>query len=203
MKVNRVEYLIEAGGLESKPLFRRIISEVKESIGKVVHPAGSSTFALHPSNDHENGVKPIKDACITYLESKGWDAEVKLQLETGLEPGKIDALKQVDGYPPVVFEWETGNISSSHRALNKMALGLVSNKVSGGILVVPSRAFYVHLTDRIGNFREIAPYFPMYRALNVKSGFLAVVEIEHDELSDKVPFIAKGGDGMSKKSRKR
>lgn len=37
------------------------------------------------------------------------------------KPGKLDAVLYTD-YGPVALEWETGNISSSHRALNKMAL---------------------------------------------------------------------------------
>ncbi|MGA1841038.1 MAG: hypothetical protein ACMUIU_10470 [bacterium] len=36
-------------------------------------------------------------------------------------------------------EWETGNISSSHRAINKMALGIIRDILIGGILIVPTR----------------------------------------------------------------
>jgi hypothetical protein len=202
MKVNKMEFLIKAGEFETNPEFKKVIREIEESVLRVVHPTGTSKFSLRPSTKHENGVEPIKYACIEYLVSKGWKAEVRLDLKSGLKPGKVDAVKEVDGFAPFLFEWETGNISSSHRAISKMALGLVSGNVSGGVLVVPSRDFYKHLTDRIGNFREIAPYFPMYAALKVKKGFLAVMEIEHDEISENVPFIRKGLDGMSLRRRK-
>jgi hypothetical protein len=46
-------------------------------------------------------------------------------LGSRISPGPIDAVlteKQGD----FAFEWETGNISSSHRALNKIALGLIN-----------------------------------------------------------------------------
>jgi hypothetical protein len=55
-------------------------------------------------------------------------------------------------------EWETGNISSSHRAINKMALGILKDILIGGVLILPTRKMYSYLTDRVGNFPELAPY---------------------------------------------
>ena len=52
-------------------------------------------------------------------------------------------------------------------------------------------------TDRIGSYSEIEPYFPVWRNLQVKEGVLAVIEIEHDALSEGVPVIPKGTDGRS------
>lgn len=63
----------------------------------------------------------------------------------------------------VALEWETGNVSSSHRSLNKMSLGLLKGVLAAGILVVPSRELYKYLTDRIGNFEELAPYLSSCR----------------------------------------
>src|SRR6516162_5754472 len=60
-------------------------------------------------------------------------------------PGKFDAMLETKS-GPIVLEWETGNISSSHRSLNKMALGITRGEILGGILVVPSRAFAQYQT---------------------------------------------------------
>jgi hypothetical protein len=95
------------------------------------------------------------------------------------------------------FEWETGNISSSHRALNKIAMGLLEKRLVGGALVLPSRELYKYLTDRIGNFAEIEPYFPLWRSLPVEEGVLIVVEIEHDGVSESIRKIKKGTDGRA------
>ncbi len=84
-------------------------------------------------------------------------------------------------------EWETGNISSSHRAINKMALGIIKKVLIGGLLILPTRNMYKYLTDRIGNFPDRDPYFPLSKALKVEEGFLAVIAIEHDAVSLSVP----------------
>ena len=94
-------------------------------------------------------------------------------------------------------EWETGNVSSSHRAINKMALGILKKILIGGALIVPTREMYQYLTDRVGNFPEIEPYFPLWRALRVEEGLLLVIAIEHDAVSQDVPRIKKGTDGRA------
>jgi hypothetical protein len=94
-------------------------------------------------------------------------------------------------------EWETGNISSSHRAMNKMALAIINQVLVGGILILPTRGMYRYLTDRVGNFPELAPYFPLWRSLRVTKGFLAVVAVEHDAASKHVPRIPKGTNGRA------
>lgn len=96
-----------------------------------------------------------------------------------------------------VLEWETGNISSSHRAINKMCLGLLDGTLIGGVLVVPTRAMYKYLTDRVGNFTELEPYFRFWRRCPVKEGLLAVIAIEHDGVSRDVQRIPKGTDGRA------
>ena len=48
---------------------------------------------------------------------------------------------------------------------------------------------YNYLTDRVGNYPEIEPYFPLWKALQVKEGILAVIAIEHDIVSKDVPRI--------------
>ena len=57
---------------------------------------------------------------------------MKVHLGSREKPGKIDAVKNLPDGRYFAFEWETGNISSSHRALNKMAIGLLDG-VSGWV----------------------------------------------------------------------
>jgi hypothetical protein len=95
------------------------------------------------------------------------------------------------------LEWETGNISSSHRALNKIALGILRGIFIGGALVLPTRAMYKYLTDRIGNYDEIEPYFELWKKLPIKKGLLLVIAIEHDSVNGSVPRIPKGTDGRA------
>jgi hypothetical protein len=107
-----------------------------------------------------------------------------------------------------VVEWETGNISSSHRSLNKMCLALMGRLVDAGVLIVPSFMLYPHLTDRIGNIRELQPYFHFWNRVGtlVSRGLLAVIEVEHDALfksTDQRDFVPLGSDGNSKKDRSR
>ena len=95
-------------------------------------------------------------------------------------------------------EWETGNISTSHRAINKIALGILQGKLVGGALVLPSGELYPFLTDRIGNFPEIEPYFPVWANLNYdRACVISVFEVEHDRKDSSLECIAKGTDGMS------
>ncbi|WP_269144778.1 hypothetical protein [Nostoc sp. WHI] len=95
------------------------------------------------------------------------------------------------------MEWETGNISSSHRAVNKMVLGLLRGVFLGTALILPSRKIYPYLTDRIGNYEELEPYFDVWRAVNIQEGFLAIFVIEHDQLDSNVPTLTKGTDGRA------
>ena len=131
-----------------------------------------------------------------------------------LEEAKVEALNESVGDFDfwfqtksdfrTVVEWETGNISSSHRSLNKMCLALMGGVVDAGVLIVPSKFMYPHLTDRIGNIRELQPYFYFWNRVGtlVDRGLLSVAEVEHDELfksTDLRDFISMGTDGNSKK----
>lgn len=131
-----------------------------------------------------------------HLKTAGWTLEEPMDLATVHRPGKLDAVRFCD-VGPIALEWETGNVSSSHRALNKMALGLLEGKLAGGVLIVPTRSLYFYLTDRIGNLRELKPYFAMWRSLPVDTGVLAVIAVEHDAASSEVQPIAKGTDGRA------
>jgi hypothetical protein len=66
-----------------------------------------------------------------------WNLETSIHYATR-SPGKIDATKVLDNHL-FALEWETGNISSSHRAVNKMVLGWLRGIFLGAVLVLPSR----------------------------------------------------------------
>lgn len=140
---------------------------------------------------------PIKKNFIKSLEGDGWQSEYRLKIASLKRPGPVDSIKTLGNGKYFAVEWETGNISSSHRAINKMAIGLLDGILEGGVLILPSREMYPYLTDRIGNFKEIEPYFPVWRNLKIEQGILAVIEIEHDHLSKEVPPIRKGTDGRA------
>jgi hypothetical protein len=115
--------------------------------------------------------------------------------------GNLDCYFKINDKWRAVIEWETGNISSSHRSMNKLCLALITGQIEVGVLVVPSRALYPHLTDHIGNWMELSPYLPFWKKVgaHIKRGLLAVTVVEHDELTDdpNVPYIGQGRDGRS------
>ncbi len=130
------------------------------------------------------------------LAASGWHLEHPFDFGAGRKPGKFDAV-YLTNRGPFALEWETGNISSSHRALNKMGLGLIRRTLIGGTLVVPTRALYQYLTDRVGNYDELAPYFDLWRSIQCPNGVLEIVAIEHDATSTTVPRIPKGTSGRA------
>lgn len=185
-----------------------------------------------------NGVKPLRQMFRSILENAtGWRAEEPLSLKQYFELVRADKqLEQICRYPVppaetvhdplhegvgdfdfwlasetgfrTVVEWETGNISSSHRSLNKMCLALMGGLADAGVLVVPSFYLYPHLTDRIGNIKELQPYFYFWRSVGqlISKGLLAVIEVEQDELfesTDVRDFIPTGDDGNALRAASR
>jgi len=195
MKIVRDELLIKKGDFFDSRAFNEILLEIKEAISKVVWPLGSGQFSINPKAKG-NGVKPIKNDCMSHLETLGWELEHRFSVTSGMRPGPLDATKVIENRL-MALEWETGNISSSHRAINKMALGILNESLIGGILILPSRAMYKYLTDRVGNFQEIEPYFPVWKNLKIEYGYLCIIEIEHDSENIETPLILKGTDGWA------
>lgn len=110
--------------------------------------------------------------------------------------GPLDAVKETP-FGLFAIEWETGNISSSHRALNKICLGVLTGELAGGALVLPSTNLYPYQTDRIGNYREITPYLPLWESIPYIVGLIFVIVVEQDGLSKDSPRIKKGTDGRA------
>lgn len=175
-----------------------ILQELGRAIRQVSWGA-EDKFIINPIRK-ENGVKPIKTEFIKYLVSCGWESEVRMSFANGMNPGPVDIIKRTKAGIFAV-EWETGNISSSHRALNKIAVGLIQNAIIGGILILPVKNLAMYLTDRIGNYEEIEPYFPIYNNLNILHGLIGVIGVEYDEVSKEAPVIPKGKDGNAKKKK--
>ncbi len=198
MHVVEERFLIRRGDLAYSQEVEGLLNEIRAGIDAVRWPEGGSNFTIHPER-RGNGVVPIKSACMAHLMSCGWALEHRLLLAAREKPGPLDAVKELADGRHFALEWETGNISSTHRALNKMAIGLLEGKILGGVLVLPTRTLYEYLTDRIGNYEEISPYFPLWESLPLQEGLLGVFAIQHDAESTAVPLIQKGTDGRARR----
>ncbi|GGZ45217.1 hypothetical protein GCM10011273_34890 [Asticcacaulis endophyticus] len=89
--------------------------------------------------------------------------------------------------------------------MNKLSISIKAGLVDAGVLIVPSRAFYEHLTDRVGNIGELSGYLEMWAGLgaSIPRGMLAISVVEHDSLTDDltVPYLPRGDDGRAKEGR--
>lgn len=198
MKFIKEELLINQNNFSASTEYKKIRKDIIAAIKSITWPSASNKFTINPQR-HANGVVPIKQAFISHLQKSGWETEVKVDVEaTTTTPGKIDAVKLINNKYFAV-EWETGNISSSHRALNKMVIGILSGKLAGGSLIIPTRSFYYYLTDRIGNYSELEPYFSIWKSIKCDSGFLSIIAVEHDNIDVSVPLIEKGTDGRARR----
>lgn len=192
MKIITENVIVNQGAFSSSNIIQTINNQIREGILSVTW-GGSDQFIINPIRKG-NGVLPIKNNFIAHLVNNGWESEVSMSLINDLNPGPIDAVyRSTDGL--IAVEWETGNISSSHRALNKLALGILQNRLKAGFLVLPMRELARYLTDRIGNYEEIAPYFPMYENLQIRDGVIGIFGVSYDETSSEVTLIPKGNDG--------
>ena len=109
---------------------------------------------------------------------------------------EFDAGRPRNGEWSTFVEWETGNISSSHRSLNRLLLALMRDIAHQGVLVLSDATLYPFLTDRIGNWRELAIYRDVYAREDVP-GRLVVIVVGFDAMDPTVPLIRKGTDGRA------
>lgn len=201
MKIIGIHTLLNTGHFEDSTSYQQIEYEIETSIQCIKNPEWADGFYLY-SKKKSNGVAPIKNAFIEKLDDFGWKNEHIC--DAIIKPRKIDSTKKLPSGKYFGVEWETGNISSSHRALNRLALGIRDGLLEGGILVLPSRSMYKYLTDRIGNFQEIEEYLPIWQDLfyafesRGQSALIKIIEIEHDGISDDIPPIPKGTDGRAR-----
>lgn len=199
MKIVDVVSIGKGLSIRNSAEWKQIEQQIFDSIRITDWPHGSGTFSIFPESGKKrgegNGVVPIKHPCINFLVANGWKAESFPDLPKGvLTPGDFDAMITLSS-GHVVFEWETGNISSSHRAVNKI-FAVLGASIIGAFLVLPSRLLAQYLTDRIGNFEELAPYFDSFTRCCPDFPF-DIVSISFDETSINVPRIPKGKDGRA------
>jgi len=198
LKLTEIQHLVNAGSFTETNAWSRVEVDLREAITGVVWPPGNDRFVINPKIDG-SGVVPIKRQFAENISALGWKLEERFprfsdeEVRKRRRPGAVDAALDLGDYglPPFFVEWETGNIFSIHRAMNKMALALKMGLISGGMWVVPSGELAPYLTDRIGNYPEFEPYFSLYSDLEVQFGYLGVALVEHDETSREVPFIEK------------
>jgi hypothetical protein len=195
MKLVHIEYLIEKGNFRSSSEWRSILDDISDAIAKVVWPPGNNSFVLNPSRGRGrgegNGVKPIKDACMVVLRSRGWATDERKN------PYRLDAVKHLSNGTYFGLEWETGNVSSTHRSVNRILLAHQEGRLVGGAVIVPTRALYGYLTDRVGNFDELRPYFRLWHSYVWENGILAIIAVEHDGIDQSIPRIGKGTNGRA------
>lgn len=212
MRILEAHDIAIAGTFSRTKTWRQAMADVEAAIETADWPHGSGLFSLNPEpvtgkggkiDRHPNGVQPIKVPMLQHLKSRGWETEALPELPVGhegrdvLRTGDLDALlSDRDRY--VGFEWETGNISSSHRAINKLLDGMTRGTLQGGILVLPMRSMQRYLTDRVGNFEELSPYFEFWSRYPIQNGVLRVYGTTHDALDPSVPHIPKGKDGRAR-----
>lgn len=200
MKIPHIETLISRGKFAESEEWKKIRAAALDAVKSADWPPGSGSFTIYPQSGKKrgegNGVKPIKKEAISNLIKAGWIAEHPWSVGERKKPGSMDAAF-LSSSGIVAFEWETGNVSSSHRSMNKMCLGLLTGKIAAGLLVVPSGKLSPYLTDRIGNFPELEAYLPFWRSTPCNEAILEMIVIEQDFESFNVPKIPKGTDGRA------
>lgn len=232
MKWLRTLILFDQGDVISSNDWQRLHQSYVRSIESIDFPEGSGSLTLKrkvrdsDGQWRRNGVNYLKSRFINHIiGQEKWQAEGLVELardrdqppirlypslEFYREPvtsdfGGFDFVSKGDEGHRIAIEWETGNISSSHRSMNKLAIALANGIVDIGVLIVPSRALYEHLTDRIGNISELSGYLSMWEGLKatVDRGLLAITVVEQDALTNDTafPYLPRGNDGRAKEGR--
>jgi Restriction endonuclease BamHI len=195
MKIVETVELLSVGDIAGTPEWRAACRQVRVAVRATVWPPGSDKFTIYPESGKQrgkgNGVLPIKIPCVRKLAALGWKVGKEARIPGGiLLTGDLDALREGE-QGRIGFEWETGNISSSHRAVNKLLLASKLDEIVGGFLVVPSRQLARYLTDRIGNIEELRPYFRLWDDTKLDRGVLQFLVVEHDAERHRVRKIPK------------
>lgn len=232
MKWLRTLVLFDKGNVISSEDWRTVHESYVRSIKGIDHPIGSGFLVLRektrlPNGQWaRNGVNYLKSYFLKLMQNQeGWlpEHDVNLSrnryqppimlypsLEEYREPitsdfGGFDFMTTARNGTRVAIEWETGNISSSHRSMNKLAIALGNGVIDVGVLILPSRQLYEHLTDRIGNIGELSGYLAMWEAMknNVERGLLAITVVEYDQLTrdSLFPYLGMGNDGRASEGR--
>lgn len=165
---------------------------------EIANAVCSMASTINNSEKNCNGVVPLKETCYRMLEEVyGWYRERPLDVlsEKG---GPIDVYKVFQDERNEVrvgIEFETGNISSAHRSMNKLHLGVSSSELDLAVLLMPMHRLSYYLTDRVSNYEELKPYFPL-----IKDIPFIMIGFDVESYSSTAVFLPKGRDGMSNRS---
>lgn len=225
MEIKHTNTIVDKGEFSDSTEWKESRKQIIKSIKEITWPKQNSEFIIYPEEE-ASGVNPITDQFESNLDLKeGWKSTGRKHFKTVLETLEIleSTLDNIEGYYEepedivssqwfdgaklvnrddrnhiLAVEWETGNISSSHRSLNRLTLGLVMGIISAGVIIIPTKNLAQYLTDRVGNYPEIEPYFLIWELLEseIEDGLIEVIAVEHDETGD-VPPLGKMTDGMS------
>lgn len=232
MKWLRTLVVFDSGDVVSTTGWQSVHECCVRAIQSIDFPAGAGGLTLRrrsrrPDGQwNRNGVGYLRSRFVRHMvDDAGCRAEAgfdlgpdrsppDLHLYPSLEPyrepitshfGEFDLATTASDGTLVAVEWETGNISSSHRSMNKLVIALSEGVAQAGVLIVPSRDLYEHLTDRIGNIGELSGYLSMWKdlAVRVERGLLAISVVEHDALTDDAtfPYLPTGDDGRAQEGR--
>ncbi len=178
--------------IQSSCLAKQSYIEIENSINNMIGEINNSAKNC-------NGVVPIKEDCYKMLEEHyGWYREKPLDVlsEKG---GPIDVYKAFSGECDTLrvgLEFETGNISSAHRSMNKLSLGIEEGELDLAVLLMPVFNLSRYLTDRVSNYEELEPYYPL-----VKDRPFIILGFEAEKYDCHFPLLAKGKDGMSNRAK--
>ena len=177
--------------IDSLPLAATAFNEIELSINNMIG-------TINNSSKHCNGVVPIKEGCYQLLEEHyGWYREKPLD-SLSEKGGPIDVYKEFQNSSECLrigLEFETGNISSAHRSMNKLTLGLKNKDLDLAVLMMPVHHLSYYLTDRVSNYEELEPYYSLVD--NFPFIFLG---FEAEDYDPSYPILDKGKDGMSDRS---
>ena len=183
--------------LSTNPNAQHALQEISDSITSMTNCI-NNTFTINCSSKNCNGVVPIKEKCYICLENTyNWYREKPLKSFPS-KGGPIDVYKEFSSntHPfNVGLEFETGNISSAHRSMNKLSLALQTNELQLAVIILPVHKLSYYLTDRVSNYEELEPYF----ALLHDRAFI-VLGFDAESYSANAPLLPKGRDGMSTRS---
>jgi Restriction endonuclease BamHI len=137
VKIVHVETLLSCGSYAASAHWAKTRKSIHRAVKKCVWPPGSAKFTIYPEGGKKrgegNGVVPIKTEFINQLRKQKWTLEGKAKNFLGQGLGDFDAVI-VGPEGPIVVEWETENISSSHRSLNKLTMLVSDGVIAAGTL---------------------------------------------------------------------
>lgn len=202
MKISKQYISITAKSLlRNSPIAMHAYQEVEQSIIQNITP-GYNEFLLNNSSKHCNGVTPVKEECYRILEEEyHWFREKPLIYfhDDAQKGGPIDVYKEFlekdNSSFCVGLEFETGNISSAHRSMNKLCVGYLKHELQLAMLMMPVNTMSYFLTDRVANYEELEPYFIL-----LGNYPFIVFGFDADVYCGDIAPLAKGNDGMSSRA---